>query len=194
MTDWASRRYAVVDVEGNGQQPPDLVELAVVPITGGVISEPVSWLIRPPRPITVMASRIHGLKDSDVAAAPVFRVIEPEVRKALAADILVAHNAAVDAGVLRRYLTEWQCPEILDTLKAARRLLPGQASYKLGALAAAFSLADVLPAGLSPHRAAYDAMVTARLFLHLATTSSGDSLLSAGATGAGGGTDAARLF
>ena len=35
MTDWASMRYAVVDVEGNGQQPPDLVELAVVPPRAG---------------------------------------------------------------------------------------------------------------------------------------------------------------
>ena len=40
MTDWTSLRYAVVDVEGNGQQPPDLVELAVVPIVGGIIGEP----------------------------------------------------------------------------------------------------------------------------------------------------------
>jgi len=37
MTDWMSLDYAVVDVEGNGQQPPDLVELAVVPIRSGVI-------------------------------------------------------------------------------------------------------------------------------------------------------------
>ncbi len=27
MTDWTNLNYAVVDVEGNGQQPPDLVEL-----------------------------------------------------------------------------------------------------------------------------------------------------------------------
>ena len=40
MTDWTSLAYAVVDVEGNGQQPPDLVELAVVPIVGGKIGEP----------------------------------------------------------------------------------------------------------------------------------------------------------
>ena len=33
MTDWTSLRYATADVEGNGQQPPDLVELAVLPIT-----------------------------------------------------------------------------------------------------------------------------------------------------------------
>jgi DNA polymerase III epsilon subunit-like protein len=103
------------------------------------------------------------------------------------ADMLVAHNAPVDVGVLRRYLTGWQCPEILDTLRAARRLLPGQASYKLGALAAALSLVDGLPAGLSPHRAAYDALVTARLLLHLAT-SNGEGLLSGGDAGA------ARLF
>ena len=31
MTDWTKLRYVVVDVEGNGHQPPDLVELAGVP-------------------------------------------------------------------------------------------------------------------------------------------------------------------
>ena len=193
MTDWTRRRYAVVDVEGNGQQPPDLVELAVVPITGGVIGEPVSWLVRPPRPVTAMASRIHGLNNSDLTAAPVFPEIEAEVREALAADVLVAHNAPIDVGALRRHLTGWQCPEILDTLKLARRLLPGQASYRLGALVTAFSLADGLPAGLSPHRATYDALGTARLFVHLARNAD-ESLLSAGGAGSGGGADAARLF
>jgi hypothetical protein len=50
MTDWTSLDYAVVDVEGNGQQPPDLVELAVVPVRSGVIGESASWLVRPGRP------------------------------------------------------------------------------------------------------------------------------------------------
>ena len=49
MTDWTSLAYVVVDVEGNGQQPPDLVELAAVPIVGGKIGEPSSWLVRPER-------------------------------------------------------------------------------------------------------------------------------------------------
>jgi DNA polymerase III epsilon subunit-like protein len=193
MTDWTSQRYAVVDVEGNGQQPPDLVELAIVPITSGVIGKPASWLVRPPHPITAMASRIHGLKNSDLATAPVFGDIEAEVRETLEADALVAHHAPIDIGVLRRYLTGWECPEVLDTLKLARRLLPGQGSYKLGALVAAFSLADGLPAGLSPHRATYDALVTARLFIRLAT-SAGEGLLPAGGVQQGGGTDAPPLF
>lgn len=51
MTGWTSLAYAVVDVEGNGQQPPDLVELAVVPITSGEIGEPIRWLVKPPHSI-----------------------------------------------------------------------------------------------------------------------------------------------
>ena len=70
MADWTSLRYAVADVEGNGQQPPDLVELAVLPITDGIIGEPVSWLVKPPRPITSFATGIHGISGKDVASAP----------------------------------------------------------------------------------------------------------------------------
>lgn len=169
MTDWASLRYAVVDVEGNGQQPPDLVELAVVPIVGGIIGQPATWLVKPIRPISSMATRIHGLTNQDVAEAPAFAEVNSEIRQALDADALVAHNAHVDADVLRRCLGDWQCPEVFDTLKLARRLFPGRDSYKLGALVTAFALADGLPAGLTPHRATYDALVTARLFVHLAT-------------------------
>lgn len=178
MTDWASMRYAVVDVEGNGQQPPELVEVevAVVPIVDGVVGDAASWLVRPARPISRIATRIHGLTNQDLAGAPAFSAIEGDVRQALDADVFVAHNAHVDFGVLRRHLGEWKCPEIFDTLKLARRLLPGQASYKLGALVAALGLADGLPAGLAPHRATYDALVTARLFVRIAA--SGGSPLS----------------
>lgn len=195
MTDWASVRYAVVDVEGNGQQPPDLVELAVVLIVGGVIGAPVSWLVKPPRPISRIATRIHGLSSRDVAEAPPFADVEDQVRQALAADVLVGHNAHVDIGVLRRHLAGWECPESFDTLKLARRLLPDQISYKLGALAGAFSLAGGLPPGLSPHRAAYDALVTARLFVLLATRgASPSSLEELRGQEPVGGSDAPSLF
>ncbi len=169
MTDWTSLRYVVVDVEGNGHQPPDLVELAALPIAGGsIMGSPVSWLVRPDRPIKPFATRIHGLTNRDVADAPMFAEIKDEVLSALEADAIVAHNAHVDAGVLRRKLGDWMTPEVFDTLKLARRLLPGRDSYKLGALVGALELAKDLPEGLTPHRATYDVMVTARLFVRLA--------------------------
>jgi exodeoxyribonuclease X len=130
MTDWTSLRYVVVDVEGNGQQPPDLVELSAVPIVAGVIGKPVSWLVKPELPIRAFAARIHGLTDESVADAPTFAEITEDVLKALDVDALIAHNAHVDVGVLQRQLGDWACPEVFDTLKLARRLLPGRDTDK----------------------------------------------------------------
>ena len=169
MTDWTALDFAGVDVEGNGQQPPDLVELAVVPIQSGIIGEPTSWLVKPDTPIKHFATQIHGLSSKDVAGAPVFTAIAEQVRTALDAPALAAHNAHIDVAVLSRKLDGWQAPEVFDTLRLARRLLPGRASYRLGALTGEFQLADGLPEGLTPHRATYDALVTARLFVLLAT-------------------------
>jgi DNA polymerase III epsilon subunit-like protein len=94
MTDWTSRDYVVVDVEGNGQQPPDLVELAAVPIAAGLIGEPRSWLVRPTEPIAPFARRIHGITNEQVAGRPVFTEIRDEV--------LAAHRATYDALVTAR--------------------------------------------------------------------------------------------
>lgn len=169
MTDWTSLSFVVVDVEGNGQQPPDLVELAAVPVVDGVIGEPVSWLVKPESPIKHFATRIHGLINNDVAKCPTFEAVKLDVLMAFSHPAIVAHNAHVDLGVLQRKLTGWEPPEVFDTLKLARRLVPGMDSYRLGNLVEAFKLAEGLPEDLSPHRATYDALVAARLFVLLAT-------------------------
>lgn len=167
MTDWTSLRYVVVDVEGNGQRPPDLVELAAVRIVDGIIGEPIDWLVRPDQPSTSFARRIHGISNEDVEGADIFADVEASVLEALDADVLIAHAAHVDVGVLQRKLGEWECPEVFDTLKLARRFYPGLPSYKLGALVSKFSLDFGLAPDLQPHRAPYDALVCARLFVAL---------------------------
>jgi exodeoxyribonuclease X len=174
VTDWTRLTYVVVDVEGNGHQPPELVELAVVPIVGGVVGEPTSWLVKPEHPIRYFATSVHGLTTADVADCPPITAVADEVLKALDVPALVAHTAHVDVDVLRRELDKWQPPEVFDTLRLARRLVPGLPNYKLGTLVEHFKLAEGLPDELKPHRATYDALVTARLFVHLAETA--DSL------------------
>ncbi|MGH3696929.1 MAG: 3'-5' exonuclease [Pseudonocardiaceae bacterium] len=192
MTDWKSLSYVVVDVEGNGQLPPDLVELAAVPIVGGIIGEPSSWLVRPDQSITHFARKVHGITNEQVADAPVFAAVEAEVLKALDASALIAHNAHIDVGVLQRKLSEWECPEVFDTLKLARRLLPGRQSYRLGSLVEEFKLASGLDDLLQPHRATYDVLVTARLFLFLAGPRRWEELRDPSFGGAGD--DAPALF
>jgi DNA polymerase III epsilon subunit-like protein len=193
MADWTSLSYVVVDMEGNGQQPPDLVELAAVPVVDGVIGEPMSWLVEPETPIKDFATRIHGLSSKDVANCPSFEAVKVDILMALSHPAIVAHNAHVDVDVLSRKLTGWEPPEVFDTLKLARRLVPGQDSYRLGNLVEAFKLAEGLPGDLSPHRAVYDALVAARLFVLLATKAASLEELRGESPG-GGEDEAPALF
>lgn len=163
---WSDLRWVVVDVEGNGAQPPELVELAVLPITAGVIGEANTWLVRPPTKITWRATQIHGIKNSDVADAPNLDLVCDEMTAALNVDAIVGHNVGVDLGVLRRSLPDWIEPPAMDTLSLARKTLPRRESFKLGTLARDFNLARDLEAK-GAHRAGHDALVTARLFLYL---------------------------
>jgi DNA polymerase III epsilon subunit-like protein len=172
-TPWTAQPYAVVDVEGNGRRPPDLVELAVVPIMDGVIGRPRAWLVRPDERITGFAQRIHGISNDMVAKAPCFAEISDEVREAFGTTVIVAHNAHVDLDVIQRKLPDWAPEGVIDTLKLARRLLPDQMTYKLSALVDALHLAGGLPGALGPHRAEYDALVTARLLSRLLTKPDG---------------------
>ncbi|MFG1817479.1 exonuclease domain-containing protein [Kribbella sp. NPDC049174] len=175
-TPWTAFEFAVVDVEGNGQQPPDLVEISIVPIRRGTIGDPKTWLVRPPRPITSIARRIHRITDAQVADAPTVADVADELRRFLDGRVFVAHNAGVDLGVVSRSVPGYQPELTLDTLRLARRLLPGLASYRLGALVESLHLAQDLPAGLAPHRATYDAIVCARLLKRLATPNGAEPL------------------
>ena len=79
---------------------------------------------------------------------------------------------------------------MLDTLRLARRLLPDQPNHRLGSLVSALELGRDLPSGLRPHRAGYDALVTARLLVHLANSTASAPLSFETLHGRPGGGDA----
>jgi len=164
----AGQRLVVVDVEGNGQQPPEIVELAAVTITDSTVSEPVSWLVKPDRPITAPVTRkVHGISNTHVAAAPPFVEIHHQVEAVLAGGWLVAHNARVKVELLARQLPGFVPAGVLDTLRLARVLWPGRDSYGLDALIRQERLDLSVVAASRRHRAAYDAWATALLLLRL---------------------------
>lgn len=161
-------RYAVIDVEGNGQQPPEIVEIAITPVDGADVAAPLCWLVKPDKPINPIVTRkVHGIRNADVADAPSFTNITPEVLAALAGRTPVAHNAQVEYGVLRRHLPAWQPPVMLDTLRLAKHVWPGLPSYGLDHLLAHTGITADDSHGRR-HRAAWDCHATASLFVAMA--------------------------
>lgn len=160
----------VVDFEGNGDNPPDIIELALVEILSWTeLGRTYHWLLRPAVPISRMVSRIHGLTDDDVADAPSFSDIQDDLHELLTAACLIGHKVHVDVGALKRKLPEWEPARTLDTLRLAKRLKPNLVSYSLHKLAATLGIESAAGAGRSgqPHSAVYDATMTANLFLKL---------------------------
>lgn len=210
---WTEVPWVVVDVEGNGQRPPDLVEAACLPIDGGVPGRVQSWLVRPPRPIIGPVRRIHGIRNADVATAPTTAEVAEQIRVRLAGRVVIGHHVHVDLAVLGRELSDWSAPAVLDTLRLARRLWPGRPSYSLDNLiisadsdrrpfdptiTGATSLTSALPPTLQArHRAGYDASLTAGLFLALVQTATQTARQAEGdrtGSSTGGVLSAARLL
>ncbi|MGA5818110.1 exonuclease domain-containing protein [Kitasatospora sp. NPDC094028] len=162
-------RLFVVDVEGNGGTPPDLVEVAAIPVVNGspVPSSTRSTLLRPPNPITPFARRVHGITNQDVANAPSWEEIGPRIHADLEGAWICAHNAHVDYGVLLRHMPDWKPAGVLDTLRLARATYPKAGGYGLDALITMTGI-DLAAVPGHRHRAAYDAHATALLLLNLA--------------------------
>lgn len=171
---WHARRYLVIDIEGNGLRQAETVELAAVPIVDGVIGTSRSWLVRPDNPITWQAQRVHRISNAMVEQAPSIEELRSDITELLAENVIVGHNVRFDIEVLTRQLPGLSSGETVDTLRLARRLLPNAPSYRLGPLTEWLELTENTPAGLHPHRAGYDVVVTARLLVHLATKANGE--------------------
>lgn len=155
----------VVDVEGNGQTPPELVELAIQSFPADSKDSRSSWLIKPSLPITSRVVMIHGIDNPVVENAPRWEDIQEEVSKQLNGRWFVAHNARVDYDVIKRQLPQWTPLGVIDTLRLARYVMPNAASHSLSSLLETTGILAGTP--LQRHRAGDDAYATALLFKHL---------------------------
>lgn len=76
-------------------------------VRSGVIVEEASWLMRPPEnhdSFDYHNVRVHGIRPEQVAGLPRFGELFPEIGAFIGSDILAAHNAAFDLGVIRSAL------------------------------------------------------------------------------------------
>ncbi len=103
---------------------------------GNVVDER-HWLIKPPARVGHFDPwhvRIHGITADMVSGAPGWREVLPQITDFVGDDVLIAHNAAFDTGVVRfaceAEQMDWPSMSFLCTLVLARRAfsLP---SYRL---------------------------------------------------------------
>lgn len=156
-------RYAVIDTETTGMDPDKdrAIEIAAVWNDGTYGHS----LINPgDRKISFGAMATHHITPNMVDDAP-DRLAAPHdigLRPDDAPDVLVFHHAAFDRGFLPEWTREipWVC-----TYRCALHLCPDAESHKNGALWYELGLDHEMPAeaGNMPHRALFDALMTADL-------------------------------
>ncbi len=164
--DLSACRFAVVDVETTGgsvRTGGRIVEIAVVALDGTSPRVEFQSLVNPGVPLSPFVSRLTGISDAAVRAAPRFEEIADAVLGSLAGSVFVAHSVRFDWGFIAAELERTrgvllQGPR-LCTVKLARRFLPPLDSRNLD------SVADFLGITIEGrHRATGDAVATARIF------------------------------
>lgn len=163
-------RFYVVDVEGNGGSPPEIVEMAIIELDGLVPTDHRRhWLVQPEQPIQPSAARIHGITDADLAGAPAIEDIAEDILDWLSGSAIVGHNVRIELEIIARSLDGWRPSSAIDTLKLAKNLRPGLQSYGLENLGRKFGLAEKAAelTGRGHHSALYDATLTAMIFDYL---------------------------
>src|SRR5213596_1517703 len=164
--DTALERYVTFDLETTDKDVEvcEVVEIGAVRVVGGEIVDRFHLLVRPYRPITPGATKVHGYTDGDVRKARPLAEVWPEFRAFIGDDVLIAHNGQhFDIPVLRRLAAGWEGVDTLvfyDTLPLVRSL--SRDSAKIEDLALRFGI----DAGRA-HHALDDAVTLARVYREL---------------------------
>ncbi len=164
----AETPFVVVDLETTGHHPDQesVTEIGAVRILGGKVVDRFEQFVNPNRPIPAFVTKLTGITDAMVADAPPIHEVIGRFVEFARGSVLVAHNAAFDAGLLdrecRRTLGHQLGLPTLCTVKLAQRLLPELRRTSLDALCEHFSLEAA-----SRHRALGDAETTAAVLERL---------------------------
>jgi DNA polymerase-3 subunit epsilon len=146
-------------------------------VRGGVVVEEASWLMRPPENhdhFEYHNTRIHGIRAEDVAGAPRFGELFPEIGAFIGGDILAAHNAAFDLGVIRSGLEVSGLPgpayEYVCTVMLSRRC------YSLVSNSLPFAAEEAGVPLVNHHDAAEDARACAGILVDIARRNNANSI------------------
>jgi len=157
--------FIVVDLETTGLDPKrdEIIEIGAIHWQDGEVKAAFQSLVKPNRRIPADVQGRTEITDEEVQQAPRLEEVLPQFLDFLAGRRLVGHNVRFDIKFLQAACDEqgYDLPttvEGLDTLLAARVLLPSQRGHKLNDLAKV-----AMSEPFRPHRALADATATAHV-------------------------------
>lgn len=146
-------------------------------VRDGVVVEEASWLMRPPENHDHFDHhnvRIHGIRPEDVQDAPRFGELFPEIGAFIGGDVLAAHNAAFDLGVIRSGLEVSGMPgpayDYVCTVMLSRRC------YSLVSNSLPYAAEEAGVPLVNHHDAAEDARACAGILVDIARRNDADSI------------------
>ncbi len=164
--------FVAFDLETTGLSPHEcrIVEFGALRFRlDGTICESFEQLVDPECHIPHGVTRIHGITDAMVRGMPTVGETLPRFVEFLGhgESVALAHNASFDVGFINAALVIRNAPclavPVIDTVRLARRAIPGMYNYRLAGLAVGLQLADA-----EEHRALSDARLVQRLFCKIA--------------------------
>src|SRR5579871_1497372 len=159
--------YVVVDVETTGLVAGRhrLIEVAGLRVRGGMVVDAFQQLINPQHRLPRFISAFTGITQAMVNAASSVDEVLPAFFAFLDDAPIVGHNVGFDLGFLGYEAVRLGYPlatDGLDTIRLARRLIPGIRHLKLDTLARQVGVVV-----RDRHRALGDAQITLEVFQHL---------------------------
>ena len=158
-------KIVVFDVETPNFNNDRICSIGIAIIENGVVASTVNYLVNPECAFDYRNINIHGIRPEDVADAPTFPEVWDIIGSDFRANLLVAHNAMFDLGVLKKTLVYYGIDESLvyyvDTLRIARQMLKETANHKLPTLCWYYDIE------LNHHDSGSDSNACAELLLNL---------------------------
>jgi DNA polymerase III subunit epsilon len=161
--------FVVVDVEATHERrtPARIIEIGAYRVRGEEILDSFETLINPEAVVPKFLANLTGISTEMLLTAPKFADIADEWLDFIGDAVLVAHNANFDLPLMNREIARvfpgYRLRNAhLCTVDLARRLVPRVESHGLDSLVAYFGF-EVS----RRHRAADDALATARVLLRL---------------------------
>ena len=161
--------FVAIDFETANQRRASVCAVGLVRVRNGKIVDSSGILVNPDCEFNYWNTAIHGITEKDVALAPTWKELWPEVREYIGRDVLFCHNSSFDMSVLRSALEEIgeeYTPVSVCTFLLSRSIWPGLETYKLNVLCKRCGIP------LDHHNAKSDAEACALLAIELANSAS----------------------